>query len=190
MDLIERARNLLMTPKTEWEAIADDTTPTPTVVKGYVLPLAIWAAVAGFIGTVVVGIPLAQGGVHRVSVGSGFAVAVLQVATAVASVFVMGFIIDAIATHFEGRRSFDQAVKVAAYAQTPVWVLAIFGIIPWIGKVLMLLAAAYAIYELYLGLPRAMRTPPDKAGAYTGVVVILAFAAFMILSLVVGTALR
>ena len=190
MDSIERAKNLLLAPKAEWEAIVNDTTPTPTVVKAYVLPLALWAAVAGFIGAVVVGVPLAQGGVYRVSFGSGIAMAIFQVAAAVASVFVMGFIIDAIATHFEGQRSFDQAVKVAAYAQTPVWVLAIFGIIPWIGKWLMLLAAAYAIYELYLGLPRVMRTPPDKAALYTGVVVILAFAAFMILSLVVGTALR
>jgi hypothetical protein len=187
MDLIDRARNLLIAPQVEWEAIAADTTPTARLVKGYVLPLAVWAAVSGFVGKVVVGTPLLSGGVSRTPFGAGLALAILQVAIAVASVFVMGFIIDAIATHFEGRKSFDQAVKVAAYAHTPLWVLSILGIIPWIGQWLMLLAAVFAIYQLYLGLPRVMHVPQEKAGSYTGVVVILAFAAAMILSVVIGT---
>lgn len=187
MDLIDRARNLFVSPKAEWEAIAADTTPTAKLITGYVLPLAVWTAVTGFVGKVVVGIPLVSGGVQRASVGNGLAMAILQVAGAVGSVFVMGFIIDAIATHFEGRKSFDQAAKVAAYSQTPLWVLSILGIIPWIGRWLMLLAAVFAIYQLYLGLPRVMHVPQEKAGSYTGVVVILAFAAAMILSVVVGT---
>jgi hypothetical protein len=188
MDTIERARKLLIAPKAEWEAIAADTTPTAKLITAYVLPLAAYAAVAGFVGSVVVGTPLAQGGVLRAPVGSGLATAVLQLAIAAASVLVMGFIIDALAPHFEGQRSFEQAVKVAAYAQTPVWVLSILGIIPWIGRALMLFVAAFAIYQLYLGLPRVMRGAQEKAASYTGVVVILAFAAKMILFAVVRSA--
>lgn len=188
MDLIDRARNLFVAPKAEWEAIAVDATPTAKLITGYVLPLAVYAAVAGFVGSVVVGTPLNPGGVYRASVGSGLAIAILQVGSAVAGVFVLGFIIDALAAHFGAHKGFDQAVKVAAYAQTPVWVLSVFGIIPWIGRWLMLFAVAFAIYQLFLGLPRVMRVPPDKAASYTGVVLILAFAAAMILSVVVGTA--
>ena len=185
MDLIDRAKNLMTAPKEEWEAIARDETPNGKLVTGYVLPLAVYAAVCGFIGTVVVGTPLPQGGVFRLSVGNGIAAAILQVAVAVASVYVIAFLIEALAPHFEGRKSFGQAAKVAAYSQTPMWVLSVFGIVPWIGKWLMLAAAALAVYQLYLGLPRVMGSPPEKAGSYTVVVVILAFAVTMILSVVV-----
>jgi hypothetical protein len=30
MNLIDRAKNILITPKTEWDAIAADATPTPS----------------------------------------------------------------------------------------------------------------------------------------------------------------
>lgn len=190
MEFIDRCRKLFTTPKTEWEAIAADATPTAKLVTGYVLPLAAYAAVAGFIGKVVVGTPLAHGGVFRVSFGVGLASALLQVVVAVLSVYILAFIIDALAPHFEATRSFDQAAKVAAYAHTPIWVLSIFGIIPWIGGVLMLAAAALAIYQLYLGLPRVMRASAEKSPSYTGVVVILGFAAAMILSVVVASPFR
>ncbi|HEY9512922.1 MAG TPA: YIP1 family protein, partial [Rhodanobacter sp.] len=42
--------------------------------------------------------------------------------------------------------------------------------------------AIYAIYLLYLGLPQTMRCPPEKAGVYTAVSVIIA----IVLSWIVG----
>jgi len=56
MKLVDRAKNILLTPKTEWDAIAADTTPTKDLILTYVLPLAAVAAVAAFIGQVFVGV--------------------------------------------------------------------------------------------------------------------------------------
>ena len=56
MNLIERAKNILLTPKTEWDAIAADATPTQQLIIMYVLPLAAVAAIASFIGQVFIGV--------------------------------------------------------------------------------------------------------------------------------------
>ena len=58
MRLIDRAKNIIVTPKTEWDVIAAETTPPAALVTGYVLPLAAVAAIAGFIGMCFVGITM------------------------------------------------------------------------------------------------------------------------------------
>jgi hypothetical protein len=186
MNLIDRAKNMFVAPKAEWDAIAAETTPPKQLVLGYVLPLAAVAAVAGFIGAVVIGTSVPMLGTVRSSVVGGVLSAILQLLMAVASVFIMGFIIDALAPTFGGQKSFNQAVKVAAYAYTPVWVLSILGIIPYIGMLIMLVAVGLSIYLLYLGLPRVMRSPQDKAAGYTVVVVIVGIVVGFILAMVVG----
>jgi hypothetical protein len=166
--------------------IAAETTPPAQIMTGYVLPLAAIAAIAGFIGAVVIGSSIPMVGVVRASVVGGIVTAILQLAMAVASVFVMGFIIDALAPTFGGQKNFNQAVKVAAYSYTPVWVLSILGIIPWIGLLVSLIAIGLAIYLLYLGLPRVMGSPADKTAGYTVVVIIVGIVVGVILAFVVG----
>jgi hypothetical protein len=186
MNLIERAKNLFVTPKTEWDVIAAEPTLPKTVVTGYVLPLAAIAAIAGFIGAVVVGTSIPMLGTVRSSVMGGLVAAIMQLVMAVASVFVMGFIIDALAPTFGGQKNFNQAIKVAAYSYTPVWVLAILAIIPYLGMLIALISVVFAIYLLYLGLPRVMHAPQEKAAGYTVVVVIVGIVVGIVLAFVVG----
>jgi hypothetical protein len=186
MNLIDRAKNMFVTPKSEWEVIAAETTPPKALITGYVLPLAAVAAIAGFIGAVIVGTSVPMLGTVRSSVVGGIATAILQLVMAVASVYIMAFIIDALAPTFGGQKGFDQAMKVAAYSYTPVWVLSILAIIPWLGILIALVAVVFAVYLLFLGLPRVMRSPQDKAAGYTVVVVIVGIVVGFILAFIVG----
>jgi len=54
MNLIDRVKNILLTPKTEWEVIKAESTPQKEIITGYVLPLAAVSAVCGFLGTLFV----------------------------------------------------------------------------------------------------------------------------------------
>lgn len=182
MKLVDRAKNVLLTPRTEWDAIAADATPTQQLIVGYVLPLAAVAAVAAFIGQVFVGISAPLVGTYKVGMLAGLAGLVLALVMAVVMVFVIGFIADALAPSFGGQKNMGQAVKVAAYSFTPVWVVGILAIIPALG-LLALLAALYAIYLIYRGLPKLMKAPQEKAAGYTAVVVLAA----IIVWVVVGT---
>ena len=55
MDIVTRAKNICLTPNTEWPVIAAEATPPGTLITEYVVPLAAIGAVAGFIGGSLVG---------------------------------------------------------------------------------------------------------------------------------------
>lgn len=188
MKLIDRVKNILITPKTEWDAIAADATPTAGLITGYVLPLAAVAAVAAFIGQVFIGVSAGFMGTVRVGMVAGLVGLVLSLVMAVVMVFVIGFIADALAPTFGGQKNMNQAVKVAAYTFTPVWVVGILAIIPALG-LLGILAALYAIYLMYLGLPRLMKAPQEKAVGYTAVVVIASIVLWIVVAAITALVL-
>ena len=185
MGLVDRAKNIIITPKTEWEAVAAQTTPDSQVIVGYVLPLAAIAALAEFIGMSVVGVTMPMMGTMRFGIGWGLGAAVYHVVMAVVMVYVLAFIIDALAPTFGAQKGMSQALKVSAYAYTPVWVVGIVKILPVLG-ILVLIAAFYAIYLLYLGLQSVMRAPREKAAGYTAVVVIAGIVIAVVVGLVAG----
>ena len=188
MNLVERAKNMMVTPRTEWDVVAAEPTQPKDVILGYVLPLAAVAAIASFISAVVIGTSVPLVGTVRQTMVGGIVGAVLALVMAVVMVFVMGFIIDALAPTFAGQKSMSQAVKVAAYAYTPVWVLSIIAIIPYLGVLIAIIAAIFAIYLLYLGLPRVMKSPLDKAAGYTALVVIVGIVVGIVVAVVIGLA--
>ena len=185
MRLVDRAKNIIVTPKTEWEAIAADPTPTKDIIVGYVLPLAGLAAVAAFIGISLIGQSLPFVGHFRMGIGWGLALAIYNVVMAVVFVYVVGFIIDALAPTFGAQKNMTQAVKIAAYSYTPVWLVGLLAIIPALGM-LTIIGALYGLYLLYLGLPRLMKNSPDKSAGYTALVVVCAIVVGFIISLVGG----
>jgi hypothetical protein len=184
MNLIDRVKNILLTPKTEWEVIKAETTPHKEIITGYVLPLAAVSAVCGFLGTLFVmwaflGLSFFLFGVLAM---------VLRIVMAVVSVFVVGFIIDALAPNFGGTKNPHQAFKVAAYSFTAAFVGGIFAIVPFIGWLIGLLVSLYGFYLLYLGLKQLMGSPDDKVVVYEVIVVIITIVVMAIANVIVGLA--
>ena len=99
--------------------------------------------------------------------------------------FVLGLIIDALAPKFGGEKNSAQALKVAVYSFTPGWAVGVVRILPSLG-ILAGLASLYGIYLLYLGLPRLMKSPQEKAVVYTLVVVACGFGVFLVGGLISG----
>jgi hypothetical protein len=185
MSLVERAKNIILTPKTEWAVVAGETTPNSQLILGYVLPLAAVAALAGFIGMSLIGTTVPFMGTMRFGVVAGLVGAIVAVVMAVVMVYVMGFIIDALAPSFGAQKGMSAAMRVAAYAYTPIWVLGVLKIIPVLG-ILVLLGVLYAFYLLYLGLQAVMRAPAEKAIGYTVVVILVGIVVGVIIGWLVG----
>lgn len=162
-----------MSPDSTWSAISSERAEAATLITGYVLPLAGAAAVAQAIGVSVVGQNLGLLGTYRMPITTALGIAVASLVFAAVGVLVMAFIIDALAPTFGAQRNREQALKVAVYSATPVWLAGLLQIVPVLG-VLALVGALYALYLLYLGLPRLMRSPADKTFAYLGAVVVCA----------------
>ena len=175
MNIVERAKNILLTPKAEWQKIDGETHTVPELYTTYIMILAAIPAVATFIGFSVIGM-----GPFRISMINGLAMLVVQYVLALGTVYVLALIIDALAPNFGGQKNFMQAFKVAAFAPTASWLAGIFSIIPALS--ILGLLGLYSLYLLYVGLPILMKTPEDKAIGYVAVIIVIA----IVVSVVVG----
>jgi hypothetical protein len=113
------------------------------------------------------------------------AIAVLSYVTSLIGVFVIGYIIDALAPSFDGQKNQIQAMKLAVYSYTAAWVAGIFNILPVLG-ILVLVAAIYNLYLLWLGLPKLMKSPPEKTAGYFVVTIIAAILVYIVIAAVIG----
>jgi Yip1-like protein len=180
VNLVERVKNLIVQPRSEWATIASEPHTVQELYTAYVMILAAIPPVATFIGYSLVGVGM-FGASYRVPIASGVAQLVLSYLLSLAMVYVLALIIDALAPSFGGEKGFLQALKVAAFAPTASWVAGVFTIIPVLG-ILALVGSIYSLYLLYLGLPMLMRAPEDKAVPYTVVVILVA----IVLAVVIG----
>lgn len=182
--LVARVKGILLTPSAEWERIEREPATIGGLFTGYVCILAAIPAVAGLIGGQVFGL-----GVPGLSFkpGLGFAIttAVLGYVGALLAVFILGTVIDALAPSFGAEKNRVQAFKVAAYSYTASWVAGVLALVPMLG-ILMLLAGLYGCFLLYLGLPRVMKAPADKAPGYAIVTIIVAIVCSIVIGLVIG----
>ncbi|MBK6982849.1 MAG: YIP1 family protein [Betaproteobacteria bacterium] len=185
MGIVDRVKNILLSPKTEWPVIAEETSSTGSLMSGYVAPLAGISVLCGFIGSSVVGMSLPFVGTFRTPIVAGIGVAVFSFVMAFVGIFIMSLIINALAGTFGGEKNSAQAMKVAVYSYTPAWIAGVLGIIPALGLIGVLISL-YGLYLLYLGLPRLMKNPPEKSIGYTVVVVICAIVIGIVISLLAG----
>lgn len=170
MNLVDRVKNILLQPKTEWAVIEPEKTDPKTLYTTYICILALIPAVASFIGTALI-VSFFAG---RIGLGLALVAAITQYVLGLVMVFVVAFIADALATSFDGQKNLDQALKLTAYAMTAAWVAGIFAIVPILGWLLSLLGSLYSLYLFYLGAPVMMKVPEPKAIGYTIVVVLVA----------------
>ena len=159
MDLVARVKGLLLDPKAEWPVIEREPNDTAGLLKGYVAVLAAIPAVCGFIGGSIIG---AHG--YRTNLLVGVVSAVGGYILTFIGVFVVAFVVDALAEKFGGRRSFANALKIAVYTPTAAWLASAFTILP----ILTVLSALglYSFYLLYTGLPALMKAPPNELTGY------------------------
>ncbi len=188
MELIERVKNIIVSPKKEWEAIDQENAPHAKVATGYLLLLALIPAVAIFIGWGLIG--QRAFGIHiSGSLGLGLKQAVLQLLSVMGGAYLTAFVFDMLAPNFGSQKNFDKAFSLAAYCYTPVCLGGFFHI-HWSLAFLAGLISLYALYLLYSGIKPMMKTPDDKVTGYfvvsLVVMVVIAFALSYILGAILG----
>jgi hypothetical protein len=162
--LIARVKNLLLSPRTEWDVIDREESGARGLMVGFVAPLAAVPIIAFVIGFIVVGV---------VDVVMLIASAALFYVLTLAGVFVFAWLINWLAPRFGGQKSYRQAFKVAAYSLTPAMVAGIVTVVPALG-VFALLGATYSLYLLFIGAPKLMHAAEKSAVNYSIVSVFVA----------------
>lgn len=178
MKLVDRVKNILIQPNTEWVIIESESTDPKTLYLNYVAIVAVIPAAANFLSFVLFAGPFGT----RVGVGTALAAAVTQYVLSLVMVLVVAFIADLLAPSFDGRKNFNQALKLTGYSLTAAWIAGVFVIIPGVGWLIVLIGTLYTLYLFFLGTQVMMKVPEQKAIGYTVVVVVVA----IIVSFVIG----
>ena len=183
MALIERVQAILLKPKLTWPVIAAEGGDVASLYSRYIVILAAIPAIASFIGLAVLGVG-GFGVTMRLPIVAALGHMLVSYALTLVMVFVLALIVDALAPTFGGTKNRMAALKVVAYSMTAVWVAGILGVLPALGALAALVGLVWTVYLLYTGLPVLMRTPADKAGAYTAVVIVCGIVAGLVVGAV------
>ncbi len=184
MNLINRAKNMLLTPKTEWQAISLEQPDNNQIIMGYLVPFVLVGAVAAFIGYGLIGYSVL--GIHTGSISWGLYNAILRIVLGIGSVYITAFVLDALAPSFGSQKDFGRSLQLVVYASTPSLVAGLFGFLPLLSAIVTLAGAVYTIYLWYLGLGPIKNTPEDKKVIYLLVTYAVLLVAYFILSLILS----
>ena len=163
---------LLAHPDREWEAIRNESESVTRLYTGHILLLALIPAVAGFYGTTQVGWQIGDGQTTRLSTASALQLSVLFYVAMLAGIFVLGKFIDFFATTYDAIERVPRGVALAAYTATPILLIGVIAAYPniWVNMVAGLVAAGYAVYLLYEGLPILMKIPQERGFMFASAV--------------------
>jgi len=192
MNIVERVKGFATDPKVEWRAIDAEQITVQDLFTKYVMILAAIPPVASFIGLCIVGSgPF--GSAVRMPLGAGVAYAALSYLLSLGWVYALAMVIQAFSPKFEGHGEFIDALKIAAFTPTPVWVAGVFGIIPAL-SIIGNLVSLYSLYLLYTGLPALTEPPQEKEVPFFCVVVltmiVLTVAFYVIAALMIPAPMR
>lgn len=169
MNLIERAKAILLKPDQTWPVIDAEPATPASLYKEWIVILAAIPAVCHFIGSSLIGY-----GWFRVPFVWGLETMVTHYLLSLVGVFLMALLVDALATQFGGVKNQVAALKLVAYSLTSAWVASILLLVPsFLLGLVVILAMFYGLYLFWLGLPALMKCPKDKAAVYTVVVVVV-----------------
>ncbi|MFL5742514.1 MAG: Yip1 family protein [Flavisolibacter sp.] len=186
MNVVERARNIITTPNSEWNTINTEVPVANRIITNYVLPLAGLAAVAAFIGYGLIGFNSFN--LHLGGINWGLYQAISIICSAIFSVYVTAFVVDLLAPSFGSEKNFNKSLQLVAYSFTPAWIgglLAIFPPVAFIGA----LFGLYGLYLMYIGLPKLKHTPEDKHISYFVVIIIVTIVVYIVIGWILTTIL-
>ncbi|MDY6930341.1 MAG: Yip1 family protein [Halobacteriota archaeon] len=156
---IKKGIKIVREPRTAMEEFKAEDIGVNDLIMKYVAFLAIIPLIGSIIGGLFT------------SFGLGVATGVIGFIMNIISVVIFGFVIDFLASSFSSKQNRDQATKLAACVATPSLLAGILYAIPPLSP-LILLAALYGLYILYLGIPIFMETPQQQVLIYTIVAIV------------------
>ncbi len=175
MNLIERAKNMLITPKSEWLLVETELATPQSLLVGYVLPMAVIAS----IGQILTGLVWAG-----LFTNYFIWAAIFGFISIIISFYISAYVIDMLAPGFSSEKNLNRSAQLVAYSNTPNWIAGLLSFIPVIGWLLVIAGWIYSIYLFYIGLAPLKKTPEDKKVVYMIVAFIVMIAVLFIISAV------
>jgi hypothetical protein len=172
VNLIDRVKTILLSPKDEWPRIAAEPATVQSLYTGYIVILAAFGPLALLVSFAVLGL------------GAGLGAALFTYIHSLVDVAILALIVDVLAPTFGGTKDYVASLKLVTYSFTALWVAQIALLIPVAGGLVVLIGLVYAFYLFFLGVPVLRRSTADRAIPFTIVVVISAIVLMYLLEMI------
>jgi len=179
MNIVERAKNIILKPKDEWTIIDQETTGIPSLIVTYLIPLALIPTIAAFVGYGVIG-----ANILGPSLNLGIKQAIVTFVTTFLGVCISAYTINYLAPNFGSIKDLRKAMQLVIYSYTPVMLAGVFHAIPALG--ILSIVGVYGLYLLYVGIQPMMKTSDDKITAYFVVSLLVIIAIYAILATILA----
>ena len=180
---------LFTDPEREWHNIRQKIDQRACNYSLLVLVLGILPPICGYIGTTVFGWKIGVGAPVMLTPGSALKIAVAYYFAIIAGIFIVGKAIHWMGQTYDSNTGFPESVALAAFVAVPILLVGVVEIYPilWLNMVIGLVALAYSVKLLYIGLPIMMKVSKDQGFLYSSA--ILGFGMVALVGMLVVTAL-
>ncbi len=185
MNLIERVKNIMLKPHAEWDVIKNENHSVKQLFLNYAVILAAIPSVAVFIGFSSVGVSTGYGNL-TLPLSNSLVYAIFNYVFSLAGVYVVAFIMDALAPNFGSTKNMEDSVKVVVFSYTASWLGGIFLLIPSLSN-LSAIAGIYSIVLLYMGMRKIKEIPQEKIIPYFLLTLVSVIIILAIISTIVNT---
>ncbi len=186
MSIKDRAKDILLKPRSEWEEIAKEPATVSGLFTGYAMILAALPAIATILALGIFGIGQDAVAMTGMSTGLGDTIVrtVIGYAVGLGMLYLMALIVKSVSPSFNGKSDMVQSLKLMTYASTPSWLIGIvtpfLADAPLIGLLLSIGTLAFVVYLIYTGLRPVLDVPHDKVAGFT-VVIVLVYVVMIVL---------
>lgn len=189
MSLVERAKNILLSPTAEWEVIAKEPASVGGLLTGYAIPLMLLAFVGQIVGLGLLGIgaeSYALMGLGAIGIVGAAIIGAIGLGLGLILLYVMIVAVNAISPSFNGKSDMTQSAKLMVYASTPSWVAGLIApLLGLLGSLVSFAAIAYVVYLIYIGIKPVLEVPQEKTAGFTVVIVLIYIVLSAVLSMLI-----
>lgn len=175
--LIERIKNILLNPRSEWPRIAAEPETVGSLYTNYIVPVAGFAVLCSFVSSLI-GVNV-LGVTYRPTYWQALSSGVWQLVFTLGGTYVVALVMGYLAKLFGGENNNVNALKLTAYAATAGWLSNIFLLIPGLGFLTIL--GIYTLYLIYTGAPVLLNVPPARALPFTASLVAISIVTTMLI---------
>lgn len=177
--IISRAKNIILSPASEWEAIKTESKPSNDILINYALPFVVLVGICKIVGSLLFHM-------SYFSLTNSLLDAIIAIIVPLGSLYISAWIISELAPSFSSQKNFNAAFRLVAYSYTALYVAsAAAGLLPIRGlSFLLSLCGLYSLYLFYTGCTPMMSTPEDKKIGYIIVSIVVTFVVMVIISFI------
>ncbi|MCL1042153.1 Yip1 family protein [Shewanella marisflavi] len=170
--ILNHLMGLYTHPKEEWHTIEQNHEALKSSLS-HVLLIALIPAVCTYVASTMIGWNLGVSDPLFLTKQSALMMSVSMYFGLIAGVFALAYLAFWMAKTFDAHPTYTQAIELAAYTATPLFMVGLAALYPalWFVMIVGLVGLSYSVYLLYTGVPIIMNIPEEKGFIYASSVV-------------------